>query len=76
MTTILKFPGYPLQFCLLIKHNMSVTINRHKTTFFFWQVHVLLGIWMCLCDTVHSFYVPGVAPVEFKIGDNVDVKVR
>ncbi|PVD23032.1 hypothetical protein C0Q70_16294 [Pomacea canaliculata] len=38
------------------------------------KVHVLLGIWMCLCDTVHSFYVPGVAPVEFKIGDNVDVK--
>ncbi|KAL3869320.1 hypothetical protein ACJMK2_042014 [Sinanodonta woodiana] len=34
----------------------------------------IIGIIQVFMSPAHGFYVPGVAPVEFKIGDNVEVK--
>lgn len=35
------------------------------------SVYLLLALWT---QTIDAFYVPGVAPVEFKRGDSIDVK--
>lgn len=36
----------------------------------------LILIFAIILNSVYSFYVPGVAPQDFRKGDNVEVKVK
>lgn len=39
-----------------------------------WQLTTILAVALLQCCSVQSFYVPGVAPVEFRKGQKIDVK--
>jgi hypothetical protein len=48
-------------------------VNPHESLPYFFHLQILC-ILLLLAEYCHGFYVPGVAPVEFKKGQKIDVK--
>lgn len=58
--------------CLFRLKSCSYTIHLGKSIFYLLQLFLLPLL--CICQNVNTFYVPGVAPVEFVKGQAIMVK--